>query len=885
MFRALLTLYPAAFRDEYHRELTLVFVDRSRDTIGWRDRVTLWFDVLTGLAKEAPKEHYRMIRQDLFYATRLLWKHRLVTATIVVTLGLGIGVNTAIFSLLNAVVLRALPVPDADRLFAVRAAPPVASGNRFSGPMFERVRASAPDGVVVAAMSRVAQVYARLDATRETEPVSLQLVSPAYFDLLGVPPAIGRSLPGAQNAQDASRAHEPLAVVSHAYWQRSLGGSADVIGRALIVNNAPFTIVGVAPPAFGGVWLESPVDIWVPLSAQDAVKYSQNYSADGVDATRPWIEQERIWWLDVIVRTRADDPMAAAALGAFTAGIQQQLPPPVARAKVQMTVEPFAKGFSLFRRHFATPLLALTVMAAFVLLIACANVANLLLARAAARQREIAVRMSLGAGRLRVMHQLLTESALLVAMAAGAALLFARWAGDLIVRVATASSTGAAPFAASIDLRVLGFTAAVALTSVLLFGVLPAWRTTRLDFVGALKAGTRGAIGGSTARPARLLVVLQVALSLVLVTGTGLLARSFYNMLTVDLGFERDRLLTVTIDPRLSGTGSTEWPALHQRLLDGVAPLPGVRSAALAMCGLQSNCRSRMDGFTIEGYDAQPDEQVVFLVNIVTPDYFSTVGMRLIAGRALSERDLAQTPDVAVVNRTLAAKYFKDGQAIGRRFGTNALDIEIVGIVDDARTLNVKDPPGPAVFFPLTQRPVVARALEVRTTGDPRQAIASVRRAIGVAAPTVPIEAILPVETRIRTGLSQERLLVLLTSGFGALALGLAGFGLFGVLSCAVARRTPEIGVRLALGASRSQILWSVVRDAQWLVLYGFLLGVPVAIVGGRLLSTLLFDVNPYDVSLLLAAVLTLIVVAVGCSAIPALRALRIDPTIALRQD
>jgi predicted permease len=872
-YRALLSLYPAAFRDEYQRELTLLFIDRYRDAAGPGDRARLWFEALGGIAAEAPKEHYSMMVQDLRYALRMLRKHLLVTSTIVITLGLGIGVNTAIFSLLNAVVLRTLPVADPDRLFAVRAPLPIASGNRFSGPMFERLRQYAPDGVDIAAMSRVARVHTRVDGSSEPESAALQLVSANYFDVLGLR-LHGHPLP--ENAP-GSFAPAPVAIVSHGYWQRRFAGADGVLGRTLTINGTSYTIAGVAAPGFAGVWLEFPVDVWVPLSMQQAVKYSQNFSADRADQSQPWMTQERIWWLDVIVRARPEG--SAATEGALNAGLQD-----LANSSARVVLEPFARGFSLFRQQFDTPLLVLIVMAALVLLVACANVANLLLARAAARQREIAVRMSMGAGRLRLVQQLLTESVILVMLAGVAAVLFARWAGDLLLRTATASATGPAPFTAALDLRVLGFTAAVALASVVLFGLLPAWRTTRLDIVGALKTGGRGTVGPA-ARPARLLVVLQVALSLVLVTATGLLGRSFHNLMNVDVGFDRQRLLSVTIDPRLAGIQPEEMPGLQRRVRDSVAALPEVGSVSLAMCGVQGNCRAREDGFEIEGYQPAPDEQVVFLVNSIDPNYFSTMGMRLVAGRTFADHDRAKSPRVAIVNRTLAARYFKDGHALGRHFGQSGPDVEIVGIVDDARLLNVKDGAVPTAFFPLEQRPIVARVLEVRTKGQPAHAIAAVRRAVGQAAPNMPIGSVSWVDERISASLSQERVVMFLASGFGALALGLAGFGLFGVLSYAVARRTSEFGIRMALGASRSHVLWSVVREALWLVVTGFVVGAPIVLLGGDLASTLFFGVSPRDWSIFLAATATLLIVGVICSLFPALRAARVEPVVALRQE
>ena len=821
-----------------------------------------------------------MIRHDLRYAARSLRQHALVTATIVATLGLGIGANTAVFSLLNAVTLRSpLPVPKADELYVVNGGRYAASGPeaaRLSGPMFELLRRTAPDNVRVAAMSRgIARVYTRTAAERETVPASLQLVSPGFFPTLGVSPSLGRWLP---EVDGGTAADAPVAVLSHAYWQRRFGGSPRVVGTTLAINGAGFTVVGVGPRDFTGMWLETPVDVWVPLTAQPLVQYSQSFSADGADFSRPWLGQSQIWWLHVVARVpTAELPNAN---GLFNASLSS-----LAGRNADIVLQPLARGFSRFRQQFSTPLIALMVMAMLVLLTACANVANLLLALAVGRRRELAVRMALGAGRARVFHQLLIESMLILAMAGATAVVFANWAGGALLRVATEATGGPAPFAAPIDLRVLMFAAGVALVSVVFFGVWPAWRATRVDLVGAFAANTRSMAGAAT-RPARALVVLQVALSLVLVTGTGLFARSFQKLRDVDLGVDAARVLTVGIDPRLAGVPVRDLGATYTRLLDEVTRVPGVEAAALAMCGLQGTCAVE-DGYQVEGYQLRKDENVTFSVNVVTPAYFSTVGMPLLAGRVLTDADRALTAKVAVVNRTLAARYFGDWrQALGRRFGFSTPDIEIVGVVEDARALgNVRAAIAPSVFAPLSQRPVVPRVMELRTTVDPAATMSAVRRAVGNAAPGLPIESMEPMEVRVQRGFAQERLVVVLTTGFALLGLGLAAFGLFGILSYAIARRTSEIGLRIALGAAPSRVCWSVVRDALQLVLYGTLIGLPLVAIGGRLASGLVFGVSPYDPATLFAAALVLVMVGAVASAGPARRASRVDPMIALRQE
>lgn len=876
-FRALLTLYPAAFRDEYGRELSLVFVDRYRDAVGSGERTVLWLEALAGVLTEAPKEHARMIVCDLGDAWRVLRRNALVTTTIVVMLGLGIGANTAVFSLINAIAFRSpLPIQRAEQLYVVNSGRHTAAGPeaaRLSGPNFDLLRGSAPDDVQLAAVSRgIARVYTRTSTERETVPASLQLVSPSFFPVLGVSVALGQSLP--QGAGD-STSYEPVVVLSYAYWQKRFGGSPETIGRQLTINGASFTIAGVVAPGFDGLWLETPVDIWAPLTAQPLVRYSQSFSADGASLNQPWLPQSQIWWLHVVARVPAGQVSSVTSL--FNARLSS-----TAGTDAGVALQPLARGFSRLRQQFSTPLIVLLVMAVLVLLTACANVANLLLARAVGRQRELAVRRALGAGRARLFHQLLIESALIVVMAAVAAIAFARWAADALLHVATSGTTS---FAAPLDWRVLAFAASVALLSVVVFGVWPAWRATRVDPIDAFKSNAR-TVAGHAARPARVLVVFQVALSLMLVTATGLFARSFQALLRADLGFEPTHVLTVGIDPKLGSVAAQDFAETSRRVLDEVAQVPGVESATLAMCGLQGSCAIE-DGYHVEGYQPRPDELVAFSVNAVTPTYFSTVGIPLLGGRALSEADRAHTPTVAVVNRTLATKYFGDWRrAIGRRFGLTTPNIEIVGVVEDTRALaNLKAVIMPSVFVALAQRPVFPRELVVRTSIEPAMTIAAVRRALGDAAPGLPVESAEPVVVRVQRSLGQERLMVLLTSSFSALALALAAFGLFGLQSYAIARRTPEIGVRIALGAPPSGVLLSVVRDALRLVLYGALVGLPLVAIGGQLASGLVFGVSPYDPLTLLAAILVLGTVGIVASAGPARRASRVDPIVALRQE
>jgi predicted permease len=549
----------------------------------------------------------------------------------------------------------------------------------------------------------------------------------------------------------------------------------------------------------------------------------------------------------------------------------------------RLMLEPFGRGFSGLRQTFSKPLYVLMAMAAMVLLVACANTANLLLARATGRRREIALRLSLGAGRLRLVQQLLTESLLLVAIAGVAAIFIARWAGELLVRMAVGPES--APLTVAADYKVLGFTATVALMTGLMFGLAPALRSTKLELSESLKSTGRTVANGPLSGTARSLVVVQIALSVVLVAGTGLLIRSLRNLLQFDPGFDRVHVLAVTLNPQLSTYTQEQLPAIYRQLVERVESIPGVREASLAMCGLVAGCRSVSSGFEIEGYRAAPNEEIGFLTNMVSPSYFSTVGMPLMTGRSIEERDVHSAPKVAVVNESLARRYFANSQAIGKRMKLDDTTVEIVGIVRDARALNIKEPGMPSIFYPLAQYTVTAGALDIRTTGNPSQVTAAVRRILAETAPNLPVSRVTTLNAQIDSSLKQEKLVLSLTSTFGALALGLAGFGLFGVLSYAVARRTSELGVRMALGASPGRIVREILREAMSITLIGLVIGLVVVAAAAKGTASMLFGVSPHDALTLLGAAFVVAVAASLAGVFPALRASRVDPIVALRAE
>jgi len=847
---------------------------------------------------EQVKEQVRDIRpeawlaaflQDLRYAARGLWNNPGFALVVVLSLAIGIGANTALFSVLNAVLLRPLPVPHPEQLFAL--SNPLSRSsvkNIFSYPMFERMRNVAGRNGI-AAMSRVANVRVQVDGDRDPEPGSVQLVSGEFFDLAGLTPALGRMIAPEDNSRGGG---QPVAVISHDLWHRRFGGSAGVLGRGVTLNGSHFTIVGVAPAGFTGMWLESRTDIWISLVMQQAVRYSQNFSANDADADKPWIDQEGIRWLNLVVRTRAN---AVALDGVFRQYIAQQAET-IANSEMRrlvlqqrLSLDPIAQGFSNFlRRQFTGPLFALMAMVALVLVIACANTANLLLARANRRRREIAVRLALGAGRGRLIRQLLTESFLLASIAAAGGLIFSNGASELLVRATLGSTTGRMPFSTSADLRVLGFTIALSVLTTLLFGLVPAFRATRIDLEGALRAGARGVREGARINIQKLLVVSQMALTLILVVTAIWFSDSLRNLAQVRLGFDKEHVVTVWINPQSAGYPTDQLPQLYRRLVDGTQAVPGVRSAAVAACGLATGCRDISD-IKIAGYEARPGEQVLVQENRIGLNYFSTVGMRLLAGRDFTGRDTNASPGVAIVSEAVARRYFPDSRAIGHRFGytdTGAkADIEIVGIVEDARVNSAREEPPLMAYYPIQQSTVYGGSLEVRATGDPAARIAEIRKAVTGVDPNLPIDRITVLSEQVSGNMRQDRLIMWLTSTFGLLALGLGCFGLYGVMSYAVARRRGELGIRLALGAPESRLFRMVFSESLALIAAGLLFGLPLVFAVARVVSGILFGVKVNDPLPVALAALALTVTAALTTFFPARRASKVSPGVALRYE
>ena len=828
--------------------------------------------------------------RDLRYAARGLRRNPGFATVAILSLALGIGANSAIFSVFDGVMLKSLPVEKPQELRRIRLEARTRNSGRFSYIEFERLRDSSQTSSGMAAMSRVVNVNLRVDGERQQESARMQLISGEYFPLLGVYPILGRTL-----APDDNRtlSEHPVAVISGSYWQRRFGGTPNILGQAIILNGAHLTIIGVGPRSFSGVWMEAPVDVWVPLMMQADVRYAQHYSASNSDSTKPWVPQEGIRWLDLILRVkRGSESEAMASVNAVFqqwVGREAESVGNLEERKLflqrALVLDPFNRGFSDVRRDFAAPLFVLMAMVALVLLVACANIANLLLARGAARQREIAVRLSIGASRARLIRQLLTESVLLSSVGAALGLLVAHWGSALLVRMAAGVKAGPAPIAAGVDGHVLIFTAALAVCTGILFGLAPAFRMTRVELNAALRADTHSVRTRSRMSLTKMLVSSQVALSLVLVVGAGLFGKSLRNLLHLDGGFDREHLLTVRIDPQSFGYDKAQLEDISRQLVERVQSIPGVHSAAMAGCGLSDNCYNFEDGLQIMGYQTHPGEQMLVQGNIVGPKYFSTVGMQLLEGRDFSDRDNEKSPIVSIINEAMARRYFAGRSAIGQRFGSGTYNREIIGLVRDARVSSVQEAPVPMAYYFLPQMMAPAEAMEVRTAADPRWSVEEVRKVVTDVDPNLPIRSVTTLSDQVNENVTQERLVAFLTFVFGGLALGLACFGLYGVMSYAVSRRTPELGIRMALGASRHQVLWNVLLESLGLVGLGLALGVPSVLAASKLLSGLLFGLTASDPLTISGAVVILVGVAGIAASIPAFRAARVDPLVALRYE
>jgi predicted permease len=833
--------------------------------------------------------------QDLRYALRQLGTNPGFAAVAVLTLALGIGANTGIFTLLNAVLLKSLPLPDPEQLFLFRQSGRFAENTRLSYPTFQNMRVTMPTSAGLAAMTWPADFYTSV-GNGQPEMMQGQLVSGNYFQTLETYATLGRLL---APDDDHVAAGSPVAVISYGCWERCFGRDPGVVGRTMIVNGMPVEVIGVAAPGFFGVRAGTAPDFWLPVTMQSAVHYAQHYSqSEAADFDKPWIAQPDIRWLQFVARVKHRDTlpkMVTTINQIFRQDLERDavsIKDPQERQaflRARLELEPGSRGLSTLRRSFSLPLLVLMAMVGLVLLIACANLANLLLARAATREREIAIRLSIGASRARMARQILTECLLLSLLGGLLGIAVAYWCSEIFPKWA---SSGAAPIPLSLapDARVLVFSTIVVMLTGILFGLAPAMQGTRVDPVHALKASARGfSGGGSRSRGWSLkqaLVASQVALCLVLLVGAGLFLRTLRNLTEFDPGFDRDHILTVWLDTHMAGYKPQLLSSLYQRLIERVEEIPGVRSASLASCGLAVGCEDASDIYIpgVPHTNGETDAQE----RRVSQHFLATTGIPLLEGRSFATADTEKSPAVAIVNQAFVHEFLHDKHPLGQYFGydaTNDHRFQIVGVIKDARVNDIRDSAPPMIYHSLAQDLIDVESLDVRTFSSPAPLIAQVRQTVSSVDPSLPIGGITTVTEQVENTLAQQRLIARLTTIFGGLALGLACLGLYGVMSYTVARRTGELGIRLALGASRDALLWLVLRQTLFVIGAGIAAGVLLSLLLAHTIAGLLFGLSPYDPVTVLASASVLLLVSLGAGLKPAWRAVHVHPTESLRME
>jgi predicted permease len=834
--------------------------------------------------------------KDLRYGFRSLRKRPGFAAIAIITLALGIGANTAIFTLVNALMLKSIPVNRPDQLVLFNAdasegtsvsdVPRSGEWRLFNYAAYQYLQShnqSFQD--ITAFRSGESRLSIRKTGAQAGEPAqrgSGHLVAGNYFSVLGVGPMLGRVLTPADDAPSAP----PAAVISHRYWHEQLHDDQNIVGKVMIINGTNFTVVGVTPPEFFGVRMRRVPDLWLPLSFHPQV-----------DLRESFLTNQKAYWLSLMGRLKPGVEIAQAeatsnlALRQFLTDIAgSQLTEEVGKA-IQNTHLKFvsgAGGISGLRDYYSKPLQMLMAIVGMVLLIACANVGSLLLSRGAGRKAEISLRMALGASRIRIIRQLLTESLLLALLGGVIGIFLSHWAVVLLVRLVARDT----PLDTRPDLMILGFTLGVSVIAGILFGLLPAIRASKTDLNSAMKEKARTGAGRLRFNLSSGMVVLQVVLSMVLITGAGLFARSLLKLQNENVGFDRTNVVLLGIDPRLAGYKPNQLPTLYQQVLDRLESLPNVRSASMASYSPLSG-RRQTSSITVNGYTPQPNESLVVEDILAGPRYAETLGVPLLRGREINARDTVASHGVVVVNESFANHYFKDQNPIGRQMKFDdetdkGSPLEIVGVIGDIKSSDPREDALPTVYRPILQiatQEAYSVNVQVRTQGDPAVMARTIRQTINQLDDKLPVFSVTTLEDQFQRAIQQEQLIAQLVSFFGGLALLLAAIGLYGLMAQAVTRRTNEIGIRMALGARGGSIAWLVLRETLMLVVVGLLIGVPAALFAARLVSSQLFGLGAVDPITLTVAAMVLLVAALIAGYLPARRATKVDPLVALRYE
>jgi len=839
---------------------------------------------------------------DIRYAARVLAKNPVFTIVAVLTLALGIGANTAIFTLLDQILLRLLPVKEPQQLVLLT------MRGRYMGYNWGRDAISYPmyrdfqdhnevfSGMFCRFPTRVSLTFGG-----RAERVEAELVSGTYFGVLGVTTALGRTI---TPEDDRVPNGHPLVVLNYNYWKQRFGGDPAILGKTLTVNKHDMTVIGVAQAGFDGVELGYSPKLFVPVMMQPQIVVGRpDFLTDR--ATR-WVnafgrlkpgvtETQAKASLQPFMHSMLEMEVREAAFAHASAYTREQF------LKCWIDVLPGSQGPSYFRSELSTPLWVLMAITGVVLLIACANLANLLLARATGRQKEIAVRLAVGASRGRIVCQLLIETLCLSALGGLAGLAFAFWADKALMAVYLPPDSAGLSISTAPDFRILLFTLAVTILTGLIFGLVPALKTTKPDIGKTLKDQAGAVVGGGHRGLRKTLVVAQMALSLLLLIGAGLFLRSLNNLSSLGPGFPVERLVGFSIDPSLGGYTPERSKIFYQRLTESLSSIPGVQSVGLAWMRILENNQSTY-AMRVEGYrPARPDGYAVAYMNEISPNYFATLGVPIVAGRDFALQDNHEvkhgpkpddwTPTAVMINEKFARRYFPGQNPIGRHLGFGVdpgtrTDMEIIGVVKDIKYTNLRDDIPEQAFIPyLGSHSVGSMTVYLRTTFDPQQLMPVVRARVRELDPTLPIYDMRTTEVQISNSLTTERMIASLSTVFGFLATLLATIGLYGVMAYTVAQRRREIGIRMALGAEPGKVIWMVMREVLLLVAIGVGAGVPASLALMRAVASQLYGVTAHDPSTLALATGGLALVACAAGYIPALRASRLDPMVALRYE
>jgi len=828
---------------------------------------------------------------DFKFALRTLARNPLFLGAAVLSLALGIGANTAIFTLVDQLLLRLLPVKNPEQLVMIWSTGPHLgsnSGTRMqSYPMYQEYQRKAPF---------FSYVFARrldsgsLTLGNQTERVSIEMVSGNYFQALGVGPAHGRVF--SPKEDDQTYKGHPVVVLSHDYWASRFGARRSIVGEKVLINNYPMTVVGVSAPGFSGLDPARSPQVRVPLQMKPVI-------TPGWDA----LGDHRSQWIQMFARLKPGETLQSAKTKLqplFLQTLEYEITLPgmkdqskfnLARFRARkVEMEAAAVGFSDMRNRFGIALIVLMCMVGLVLLIACANVASLLVARAVARQKEIAVRLAVGASRAQLVRQLLIESVLLSVGGAVAGIFLAIWTIRGLIAFLPTSSTPLM-LRATPDVRILAFTVALGVLTGILFGLLPALQATRVNQWETLKDAGGAVTTGSGVRLRKVLVAAQVALSFVLLAGAGLFVSSLGNLQGTSTGFrDISNLVTFQISPALNGFSVPREKLFLRQLLDNIRAVPGVQSAAIASVPLLHGYEWD-SSMSVEGHHMKDGEDMQAFMNALSPGYFDTMGIPLVDGRDIRDSDVGEKSTVAVVNRKFAEHFFGKTPAVGRRigFGTgpqSKLDIEIIGVVENTLYEGPRDGIHRQAFVPrFQQRNPGSVAYYIRTKLDSREMANAIRNEVRRLDPSMPIYEIKTLENQLDETLSTERLIAVLSTAFGALATLLAAVGLYGVMAFVVARRTREIGLRVALGAQPGSVVWLVMREVLILLGAGLAVGIPCAYMLTRYISSQLYNVEPANAPLALGAAALLALVTIAAGLIPSQRARSVDPMRALRYE